>query len=203
MPTQATIRRDPRNNGKGISNFHGFTVIEFMISLAVLAIITSLAVPSYRTLLEKRQVTSAAEQLKAFLSAVQIESVKRDERLAVSYSRAAADSWCVGYTTNTAGCDCTKGAADANACVVDGELRVFSDANLNHPGIMDAMTGDGGFVYDPVRGLMLDHADALTLELLSPDEHQYALNVEVIATGRVKICSKDGAGAVPGYAICS
>jgi type IV fimbrial biogenesis protein FimT len=87
MPTQATSRRDPQNTGKGISTHHGFTVIELMISLAVLAIITSLALPSYRNILEKRQVTSGAEQIGAFLSLAQLESVKRNQFVAVNYQK--------------------------------------------------------------------------------------------------------------------
>ena len=87
MPTQATSRRDPRNTGKGISIHHGFTVIELMISLGVLAVITSLALPSYRTIMEKRQVTSGAEQLGAFLSSAQLESVKRNQCVAASFSK--------------------------------------------------------------------------------------------------------------------
>ncbi len=207
MPTQATIRRDPRNTGKGFSTHVGFTVIELMITIAVVAIITSLALPSYRTILEKRQVTSGAEQLSAFLSAVQIEAVKRNENLAVRYMRTDSDTWCVGIvpvatgSTSNTPCDCTKAVTDASACKIDGQLRVFSDANLNYPKIMDKMTGDGAFVFDPVRGLLVEPADVPTFELLSR-EGKYALNVGVSATGRVKACSNGSSKKVPGYATC-
>ena len=55
MPSRALSRRDPQNGKNGFSIARGFTVIEMMIALAVLAIITSLALPSYRALLEKRE----------------------------------------------------------------------------------------------------------------------------------------------------
>jgi len=181
----------------------GFSIIELMIALAVVALFTSLALPSYRELLEKRQVTSGAEQLKAFLSAAQIESVKRNESIAVTYSRSAVDNWCLGMTAGTAACDCTiADPADSDACLIDGELRLFSNANLNHPDIMNAMIGDGSFAYDPVRGLLLDHTDQVSLQLKSPDQTSYALDVEVSVTGEVKICSPSNATAVPGYASC-
>ncbi|MEJ8567612.1 GspH/FimT family pseudopilin [Elongatibacter sediminis] len=202
MPIPASIRRDPRNTGKGFSAHRGFTVIELMITLAVLAIITSLALPSYRTVLEKRQVTSAAEQISAFLSSVQIESVKRNEPIAVRYARAAVDSWCVGLDNAAATCDCTvTDITDSDSCTVDGELRVLQSSSLNYPGVMSGTTGDGAFVFDPVRGLMIDHTDAAKLHLAS-SRGKYALDVDVSATGRVKICSSDSSKKVPGYASC-
>jgi len=209
MPTQVTTRRDPGNSGKGFSTRHGFTIIELMITIAVVAIITSLALPSYQTIMEKRQVTSAAEQIGAFLSAVQIEAVKRNESIAVRYQRTDSDTWCLGLVTVAAGstsntpCDCSVAAGQADACEIDGELRVFSNANLNRPDIMDNMDGDGAFVFDPVRGLKVEPADTSAIELLS-GQGKYALNVEVAATGRVRICSKAGAGKdVPGFKECT
>ena len=73
MPSQAQTRRDPQKGKKGFSTNKGFTVIELMIGIAVVAIIASLALPSYRAIIEKRQVTSAAEQLTAFLGSMKGE----------------------------------------------------------------------------------------------------------------------------------
>lgn len=214
MPTRRPFRRDPRNTGKGFSAHRGFTIIELMITVAILAIITSLALPSYRSILEKRQVTSGAEQVGAFLSAVQIEAVKRNELIEVQYARADVDSWCVGVTNDAAltnddaqTCNCTiTDATDASACTIDGVLRVFRSDSLNYPGIMQGMTGkqgavdDDNFVFDPVRGLMVDHTDSASLQMVSSGG-KYALNVNVTATGRVKTCS-DATKKVPGYDPC-
>ena len=70
MTNRALVRRDPQKGKKGFSNQKGFTVIELLIVVAVIAIIASLALPSYRAIIEKRQVTSAAERLTAVLSTV-------------------------------------------------------------------------------------------------------------------------------------
>jgi len=204
MTLSARIRRDPQKGKKGFSNRNGFTLIELMVVLAVVAIITSFALPSYRTLLAKRQVTSGAEQLGAFLSAAQMESVKRHENISVSYTRTDSDTWCVGLVSGTTACNCMVTDPAANgACVIDGQLRVFSDANLNNPDIMNFMLGDGAFVYDPARGLMLNPPDPVELKLLS-EGGSYSLNVQVSATGRLKICNDSSATLdVPGYKTCS
>ncbi len=208
MLSQTKLRRDPHRKGKRIPTSNGFTVIELMLVLVVVGGIVALALPSYSTVLEKRQVTSAAQQLSAFLSAAQLEAVKRNEYIAVDLLWTDSDTWCLGMvvvdkinsTTNDP-CDCTAAESAGDACKIDGQLRVLTDANLNYPDIMDAMQGDPAFVYDPVRGLLVDHTDAVTLELLSRTG-KYALDVQFSATGRLRICSHNSSTKVPGYDEC-
>lgn len=207
MPSQAQDRRDSGRGKKEVSN-KGFTLIEVLVVVAVLAIITSLAIPSYRTILEKRQVTSGAEQLGAFVSAVQIEAVRRNEPIAVRYMRTDSDTWCVGLivvdtgSTSNTPCDCTVPAGGTNACEIDGQLRVMQSTDLTYPGIMNGMDGDGAFAFDPVRGLLIEPTKAAEFEMLS-ENGTYALNVQVTGTGRVKACSKSNAKDVPGYQTCT
>ncbi len=203
MTTFGQIGRDPQKGKNGFSRFKGFTLPELMVVLTLVAIITSFALPSYRTVIEKRHVTSGAVQLAAFLSAIQMEAVKRSENIAVKYDMDDRSNWCIGLVSGTVECDCmVTDPTEDDACVIDSQLRVFTNANLNYPGVMKEMKGDNSFVYDPARGLMLDHTDAVELELLSEDE-TYALNVQVSATGRLKICSGDSSKKVPGYKLCS
>ena len=205
MPTSANTRRDPQKGKKEFSTAKGFTVIELMIVVAVVAIITSIALPSYRTIIEKRQVTNGAEKLGAFLSAVQMESVKRSENITVSYDRTDAETWCIGIVSGTADCDCTDTDPATADCKIDDQVRIINDSDMMYAGIMSSMDGGGdnrAFTYDPARGLMVDHTDAMELELVS-DNNAYALNVQVTATGRVKTCSDDASNKVPGYEVCS
>jgi type IV fimbrial biogenesis protein FimT len=202
MPISAHTRRDPQKGKKEFSTHKGFTVIELLIVVAVIAIITSLALPSYRTIIEKRQVTSGAEKLGAFLSAVQMEAVKRSENITVSYSRTDADTWCIGIVTGLTACDCTDTSIATADCKIDDQVRIINDSDMMYSGIMSGMDGDGSFVYDPARGLMVDLTDAMELELVS-DNNSYALNVQLTATGRVKTCSDNASNKVPGYEVCS
>lgn len=199
MPNRAHTRKDPLKGKKEFSKNKGFTLIELFIVIGVVAILTSLAFPSYRTILEKRQVTSGAQQLSAFISAVQFEAVKRGEPLAVNYLRTDADTWCIGVTSE-ATCDCSKPAGDGAACEVDNTLRVLLSTSLNYPKILNDTTGDGLFAFDPVRGLLTDPSESADFELMS-ENGTYALHVQVIGTGRVKMCSESGK-KVPGYEDC-
>jgi type IV fimbrial biogenesis protein FimT len=210
MPNRAHSRRDPQKGKNGFSTNKGFTVIELLIAVAVLAIITSLALPSYRTIIEKRQVTSGAEQLTAFLSSAQFESVKRNEIVGVNYQLNGGD-WCLSMAipdvdsanpdVDSPTCDCSDGTCDAGSEL----LRDFQAAVLTKSDILVDATlgGDDTVFFDPVRGLVVD-AETVKIELISPDEETYALNVEMSPTGRVKICSDSSRAtySVPGYGEC-
>lgn len=210
MPSQSPTRRDPLPGKNGFSNAQGLTLIELLVVVAVVAIITTLALPSYRAILEKRQVTSGAQQLAAFVSSAQLEAVKRNQRVAVVYDFTDVGDWCVGIVNeeaagwdDAAGCTCSADP-DANTCTLDDADRVFVPANLNHPEVLDTIAGadDGFYVVDPVRGMMVDFTDTVSFEFVSKPEQSYALNVEVAPTGRVRLCSDSGDQKVPGFEEC-
>ena len=222
MTNRALVRKDPPKGKKGFSKNKGFTVIELMVVVAIVAIITSLAFPSYRTLIEKREVTSGAQQLSAFLSAAKMESIKRNEQIAIWRDVA---NQCVGYfsyntdaTTPRDNCDCTLMDAGAdNACAIDEfndgtamSLRVLNSNVLNKPVNITAIELGGTdelVIFDPVRGMLVSDdtvAQPLQARLLSKEE-TYGLNVRLSATGRVTICSDQTQAdyAVPGYDDCN
>jgi prepilin-type N-terminal cleavage/methylation domain-containing protein len=213
MPSRALSGRDPQNGKNGFSKTKGFTVIELMIVVAVMAIVASLALPSYRTIIEKRQVTSGAEQVAAFLSSAQLEAVRRNENVAVSYVFSGPGDWCVGMTVGSDPCDCvydpSVNAVDdgATTCKIEGVTRAFSPANLTHAEALEAIDGDDDltFVIDPVRGLMVDPTDGASFQFLSQPENTYALNVQIGVTGVVRICSDTSRAdtLVPGFKPCS
>jgi prepilin-type N-terminal cleavage/methylation domain-containing protein len=217
MPRHALSRRDPQNGKNGFSRTNGFTVIELMIALGIIAIITTLALPSYRMIIEKRQVTRAAEEIKSFLTAAQLEAVKRNEYVAVSF-RGDAEAWCLGMTAvpasaNPAGadysCDCSVDLVetpDSDAiCTVDGAVRIYQSSTLSYDEVLvDGSIVDGEtFVFDAIRGFAAFPGDTINFQLLS-DDGNYALNVNTTATGRVNVCSDTTRASkkVPGYDPC-
>jgi len=222
MKTFGKTRRDPQKGKKEFSTHKGFTLIELMVVIAVIAIITSFALPSYRTLIEKRSVTSGAQQISAFFSAAKMEAVKRNEMIAIHTDLANA---CMGFfaydpdaATPRTNCDCTLTDPDAgNACAIDDlgdggmRLHVLNASLLNKPIKVTDITilgrADDLVIFDPIRGMLVfDGAVApipLELKMLSKQD-AYGLNVQLTATGRVTICSDMPSGGfnVPGYDDC-
>ena len=193
MPNRAHSRRDPQKGKNGFSTSKGFTLIEVLIVVAVIAIISSLALPSYRSLIEKRQVTSGAEQLSAFLSAAQTEAIKRNQEVAIT------------CTVDAGRCEARALAKDEDDD--DESLRTLEFSNLKADviEINYAVAGEQ-VVFDPVRGMLRqDYIVTSPIEIqLSSAQGEYALNVTMLPTGRVSMCS-DGERAsklVPGYNLC-
>lgn len=219
MTTSDCFRRDPQKGETGLPTQRGFTVIELMITIGVIAIIASLALPSYRTLIEKREVTSGAEQVSAFLSSAKMESIKRNEFIAIWRD---VGNQCLGFYSYDPddprdSCDCTvMDPTAANACAIDGfrdgsamALHVLNSQVLNKPVDITAMDlgGDDNLViFDPVRGMLVDDDTVsmpLEAKLLSKGQ-VYGLNVRLSATGRVSICSDNSVAEmdVPGFDDC-
>ena len=184
----------------------GFSIVELMIAIVLLAISAALALPSYREMIEKRQLTHGAEQIMAFVNAAQSESIKQNSNLTVSYSRTAADDWCVGAVVGTVACDCNEiDVAQTDYCAIDSQAWVINNAHASDRDLVTAMEGDGAYSFDPVRGLVpefVDGDDGFVVEMNS-NSAMYQLTLSVSITGQVSLCSPaDSEHAVPGYAVC-
>ncbi len=185
-----------------VSRHRGFSLIEVMMSVVLLAIGAALALPSYRDMVEKRQVTNGAEQLASFINTAQGVAMKTNEIVTVSYARDDDDEWCVGAISGETPCDCTQtNTAAADYCQIGAQPFLIHQGHAGDRDLMHAMVGDGAYAFDPVRGLFQDLDDALTLELRSQNE-QFRLNLVVNSTGRVTLCSANAEHAVPGYQVC-
>jgi len=224
MPNRAHSRRDPQKGKNGFSTSKGFTLIEMMITLGVIAIIASLALPSYRAIIEKRQVTSGAEQFAAFFSTVKSHAVKRNHDIAM-YPLADGDEWCMGFkefnknlSDSENDCSCIETeVTNANACRVDlnndgswqaNELTVLRSSDLRKPETLTDIALQGNtkyFVFDSVRGFLdVSDSDYANNMKLSFANGQYGLEVRIDRLGRTFICSAQSATTpVPGYDSCS
>lgn len=185
------------------SRMRGVSLIELAVTLSVLALAVSLAVPSWQQLQQKRDVTAAAEELAAFLQTAQGTAVRRNEQLTVSLVHNDAADWCVGATLGGAACDCTiDDSTDAAYCTIDGAPQRVGQGSSS----LSQMPGhstDMAFTFEPVRGLMIN-ADLGNQHYfnLATEDSNFGLRVSMHPTGRVRICSLDADSPVPGYANC-
>lgn len=76
----------------------GFTLLELMVTIAVLAILTTIAIPNFRDLVQNNRVTTQANELVSALTFARTEAVKRGRNVVVTVA-AANPGWTVTVTT--------------------------------------------------------------------------------------------------------
>lgn len=72
---------------------HGFTVIELMVVVAIVAILATLAAPSFNPLIERWRVRSASEDLTSTLYFARSEAIKRGGGITID----ATGGWNLGW----------------------------------------------------------------------------------------------------------
>lgn len=82
----------------------GFTLIELMVTIVVLAVIVMLAAPSFQGLLESQRMRSAAYDLMADLTLARSEALKRGQLASPVTLTADSGGWVAGWKL-TAGTD--------------------------------------------------------------------------------------------------
>jgi type IV fimbrial biogenesis protein FimT len=186
----------------------GFTLVEVLMSVVLMAIGVALALPSYRDMVEKRQVTNGAEQLASFINSAQGVAMRTNRLIKVSWDHVDNNEWCVGATAvanlDDAPCDCTGADDSAPTCAIDGQDFLLNQASASNRDLMQDIgsEGTGSYTFDPIRGFSPDLAGNLTFAMRSPSG-DFRLNLVVNEVGRVLLCSEDASHAIPGYAVCN
>ena len=193
----------PKRNPLPFKHQLGFTLVEIMMSVILIAISTALAAPSYRTMVEKRQLTNTAEQIAAFVNSVQGISSRSNQMVTVSFDRNDSDDWCIGATLGPDACDCGEtNTGDSDFCEIDSLPYVLNESINEGAEMINSIEGNGAdFSFDPIRGMFADMNDYMTVEMHSRSQ-DFKLDLMVNPTGRVVLCSHDSSHAVPGYAVC-
>lgn len=87
---------------QGLSARRGFTLVELMITVAVVAALALIALPSYREVNRRTTVTEIGNSLVTAMNLARAEAVKRGVRTAV-VATAGGNNWSTGWTVRADG----------------------------------------------------------------------------------------------------
>lgn len=157
----------------------GFTIIELMVTIAVLAILITIALPSFESMIEKKRIIGAAESIYSDLQFARSESVKRSRDVLLTVTSTASGgcaSWSITVTENS--------VPLATTC---GDAFPFITLTSNN----FTRTFDG------IRGTV---GSGETVAITS--EKGLEIRVVLSRFGRVRSCSPAGVKHVGGYPSC-
>ncbi|MGR6036066.1 MAG: pilus assembly FimT family protein [Candidatus Nitrosoglobus sp.] len=170
----------------------GFTLIEMMVTVAVAAILLTVAIPSFTQMIDKKRLESAAENLYADLQFAQSEAIKRNKTIRVFFYANDSD-WCYGLTENL-NCNCQEtNPTDSDFCEIEGILKTVHDADFKD---ISFSSNRSSFSFSPLRGAVN------TGSAQFQSANNKILQIKVSSFGRFRLCSPSGEGNVAGYPKC-
>lgn len=178
-----TVQR-PRlaaSNGGPKASARGLTLIELMVSLALLALLLGLAIPAWQGFVLRRQVDGLSAQLTADLHYLRTSTVARNQTLRLSLH--ASSACYLIHTGHTADCRCqvaTAGEIDVQ-CTGDAQAlraQAMTDGSWQLRANVSVLTVDPRHgTFSPTGSLDWTHPSGLSL--------RHVVNI----LGRTRLCT--------------
>jgi type IV fimbrial biogenesis protein FimT len=184
----------------------GFTLVEMMITIAVVIILLIIAVPSFIAIRQRSTLGGAGDQVLSLWNQARMEAAKRNEMVKFSVNSSGAN-FCVGLATTTTtsdstACDCFDPAATTNQC----NVAIYPAAQAEWKGVTLSGTptlggNTGVVIIEPKRTGLTELSDAGAVTLAGPPgQAAYLLNLRVDPMGRAVLCESTSAGDhMPAY----
>jgi type IV fimbrial biogenesis protein FimT len=161
----------------------GFTLIETLVALAVLAIVLTTAVPSFGAFLARRHLDGASAQLQADLHFLRSSSVALNQGLRIRVYGSSAGSCYLVHNGSENQCSCTfsAGAEPSASCPAGVELLRSQAWATGHVKVQANVTS---MYVDPRHGTFSPFG---SIELQAGDGP--VLRHVVTILGRVRLCA--------------
>ncbi|MGU5595079.1 GspH/FimT family pseudopilin [Aeromonas sanarellii] len=165
----------------------GFTLLELMTAVALVAILVAVAIPSYQSLRQEQMVRAATQAVYTDMMLLKSEAVKRNKNLSLNVFNSGLSNWCYRIAIDGSCTSCTD-----NCSSLEG--RKGADAS-DFPGITLTSSYSGSAVtFSPRRGTL----ESGHIELAT---NNYITQVVTYNTGRVYTCAPSNS-LIGGERVC-
>ena len=148
----------------------GFTLVEVGITLAVLVVLVTMAVPSFADYLAQHRLNATAEKLQLDMMQARYNAVQQGSPMHLGFSTGSDWCWAVAKTP---GCDCHGAQRCQLKTLSSGEAKGIRLVSASDAFFLADGTGQGSAELHTARGQVL--------------------RVEVSPLGRSRICSPGSA----------
>lgn len=172
------------------SNKKGFTIVEIVITLALLAVFIAVGVPSFSSLIRDNRLVTDINSLVASIQLARSEAIRRGVQVTIIRTSTTSDQWENGWVVFTD--QDGQGDLDDDGDAIHCEAGVDDDCVLKiHSGVSDGMTLDSGGDYDdyisylPTGFVVGSSANAGTFTLCKQESSEAIYRqVAITTTGR-------------------
>lgn len=167
-----------------ISRHEGFTLIEMLTAVAVLAISMAFAAPAFQSWIANTQVRSAAQQITNAVQLAKSESLRRNALVKLTID--ASNNWIVS---------CVIVSADCPAIIQQQKSGETKTARL-----VTQFSEGSNVAFNSLGQLAvpLSKSGPLFITIKNPDTRINAqIRIQISQTGNVRQCPKESASSTP------
>lgn len=171
---------------------YGFTVVEMLVVISILALLLGLAIPSYQELQERYRLEGHSLELTTDLYYLRSEAVSRNQGLRISFGTDDLGSCYVLHHGSAGACTC---ASNGTAQCAAADTTAIKAIGLRNERGIRLQSNVPSMLFDPIRGTTTP-AGSLNLFTQNGKTLRQVVNI----MGRAKTCSPNA--SVSGYAAC-
>lgn len=166
-----------------VANQHGYTLIELMVTIAILAILLTIAVPSFTSVINSNRLEAQASEIAISLQSARSEALRLNR--SVSVCRSTNGSTCAG-----------AGQWDSWITLLPGNNALLRNAYAKAPVQVTSAVSAVTFGADGLAresGQLLSTSITACIPTSRPAENQRIVNI--VAGGIISIESANGSGS--------